>query len=162
MKLWGKLDENVELSQHFFVSFFYISSFHPTNLSLPSAQYVSACGSIVAFCAHDVISRERLPQMWDNTDTVRSAPIFRKRPNSAGLANAWYIFAPNIICFHLVYNEPTLLLASCSKNSILAIDEHYTENVRSAYHYYCHWTHTVKDSRGVRKCLLSDSCRECV
>ena len=60
--------------------------------SLSSAQYVSAWGSAVAFRPHDVISRERLPQMCDNTDTVRSAPIFMNFPNSAGLHDVHEIF----------------------------------------------------------------------
>ena len=64
------------LSQHFSISFSYITSFCPIKPSLSSAQYVSAYGSTMAFRAHGVISRERLPQMCDNTDTVRSAPIF--------------------------------------------------------------------------------------
>ena len=72
--------------------------------------------------AHDVISRERLPQMCDNTDIVRSAPIFRNFPNSAGLHDVHEIFfVPFII--HLVYNEPTQLQSSDSKNPILAVDE---------------------------------------
>ena len=122
---------------HLFVLYLFI---YPIKPSLSSAQYVSACGSTVAFCAHDVISRERLPQMCDNTDTVRSAPIFRNFPNSAGLHVVHEIFfVPFIICFHLVYNESTQLPSSDSKNPILAVDERNTENVRSAYH--CHWTH---------------------
>ena len=46
-------------------------------------------------------------------------------------------FVANIICFHSEYNEPTQLLSSCSKNPIFAVDEHITENVRSAYHNHC-------------------------
>ena len=96
----------------------------------------------MAFRAHDVISRERLPQMCDNTDTVRSAPIFRNFPKSAGLHDAHEIFfVPFIICFHLVYDEPTQLPSSDSKNPILAVDECNTENVRSGYPYHCHLTH---------------------
>ena len=92
LKLLRQTGWKCELSQHFSISFSYISSFYPIKLSLSSAQYVSACGSTVAFRAHDVISRERLPQMCDNTDTVRSAPIFRNFPNSAGLDNVLEIF----------------------------------------------------------------------
>ena len=50
-------------------------------------------------------------------------------------------FVPFIICFHIVYNEPTQLPSSDSKNPILAVDERNTENVRSGYHYHGHWTH---------------------
>ena len=39
-------------------------------------------------------------------------------------------FVPNVFCFHFVYNEHIQLLSSCA---ILAVDEHSTENVRSAH-----------------------------
>ena len=51
-------------------------------------------------------------------------------------------FVPFIICFHLVYDEPTQLPPSDSKkNPILAVDECNTVNVRSGYPYHCHLTH---------------------
>ena len=76
-----------------FPPFFPISlHFFPIKSSLSSAQYVSTRSSTVAFRAHDVISRELLPQICDNTDTVRSASIFRKLLNSAGLNNVHEIF----------------------------------------------------------------------
>ena len=99
LKLWCKLDENV--SQYFSVSLSDISSFHPTKHSLSSGQCINACDSVKAFKAHCVVSRERLPQTRDSTDTVRSAPMLRNHSISAGLANVLGLVS-NIICFHFV------------------------------------------------------------
>ena len=62
---------------------------------------INACDSVRAFKAHYVLSRERLPQTWDSTDTVRPAPMLRKYSISAGLANVLGLVS-NIICFHFV------------------------------------------------------------
>ena len=83
---------------------------------------------------------------------VRSAPIFRILPNSAGLANICMRYFRAKHYLFPFSDEPTRLISSCSKYPLLAVDKHNTENVRPAYHY--HWTHVVKDSRGVCQCLL--------
>ena len=99
LKLQCKLDENV--SQYFSVSFSDINSFHPTKHSLSSGQCINTCDSVRAFKAHCVVSRERLPQTWGSTDTVRPAPVLRKHSISAGLANVLGLVS-NIICFQFV------------------------------------------------------------
>ena len=150
------------MSQHFSFSFTYISSFYPIKPSLSSAQYVSACGSTMTFRAQDVISRERLPQMCDNTDTVRSAPIFRKFLNSAGLDNVDEIFLYHsspvsiycktslLSCHHLTLRTQFLRLMNATLKMwgpviIIIVIEH-----------------KVKDYRRVRKWLLGIFCQKCV
>ena len=101
LKFWGKLHENVS----WFNTFPSLSSISLQFIrkipSLSSAQCVRACGSTMTFRARDVISQERLPQMWDKTDTMRSAPIFRRLPNSASFDNVHDIFLYHSLSFSI-------------------------------------------------------------
>ena len=98
----------------------YISSFHPTEHILSRGQCVNTCDSTETSRAHGVISREWMPQTCDNTDIVRSAPLFRKPAILAWLANVHNaFFISYMTCFHYIYSELTQLLLSCSKNLTL-------------------------------------------
>ena len=136
LKLWGKLDENVSWVNTF-PSHSPIS-IHFTRQNI-AYRCVNACDSTDAFNAHSVISRKRLPQTCDNTDTVRSAPVLRKLSISAGLSSVHDVFLCQLWSVSIFeYIGPTQLFSSCSKNSIFAADEHNTENVRSGFHYRYH------------------------
>ena len=147
------------MSQHFSISFPYISSFYPIKPSLSGAQYVSACGSTMAFRGHDVISRERLPQMCDNTDTVRSGPIFRNFPNSAGLDNVHEIFLYHSLSVSIY------CITSLLSNHHLALRTQFLQLMNATLKM---WgpviiiivaEHMVKDSKNVHKWLLGIFCR---
>ena len=89
--------------------------------NLSSDHYVNACDSTDTFNAHSGISRKRLPQTCDNTDTVRSAPVLRKHSISARLSivhdaflcqlwslSIWCI-SDRLNCFHLAPRTQLLL-----------------------------------------------------
>ena len=104
--------------------------------SLSSDQCVNKCDRTEAFNAHGVISRERLPQIWDYTDTMRSTPVLKILSNTAGLTNVLSVFLYQTWCDSIFCIQ---LFPSRSKNLIFAVDEHNTENVRSGYHYDFQW-----------------------
>ena len=115
LKLWGKLDENVSWVNTF-PSHSPIS-IHFTRQNI-AYRCVNACDSTDAFNAHSVISRKRLPQTCDNTDTGRSAPVLRKLSISAGLSKqcSWRIFVSIVICFHFwVYRTYSIVFILLQK-----------------------------------------------
>ena len=80
-----------------------------------------ATAPILSMHAHSGISRKRLPQTWDNTDTVRSAPVLRKFSISARwnivhdvfLCQLWSVsilcISDLLNCFHLAPRTQLLL-----------------------------------------------------
>ena len=141
------------------ISFSYTSSSYPIKPSLSSAQYVNACGSNVAFRVHDVISRERLPQMCDNTDTVRSAPIFRNFPNSAGLHDAHEMFCTIHYLFPLsVWRAYSVAIIWLLRTQFLQL-MNATLKMWGPVILIIVIKHTMNDSRSVRKCWLGIFCR---